>query len=346
MNDPINFQSLMNHGAALYGEGKMEMALAAFQQARALEPLDNNAAAACATLLSHLNQPLSAYQVLATVRGSLWNDADGAANLAIAAETCGLADEALAAYQRALELNPDHVRTLNNLALWACRSGHWDDAVAKAARCVELLPSEPMLWMNLSDFLNGAHRDADALAQLEIATSMFPDLLELKIRHMVSLAFNAEFEQASQVFASLGPDASQILDAYLSGATTALPQHFQKKALTTPDAYDFFAMRAFEALKVCNWQSNDRITALLSKMLIEVKPNEAARDWRDATFYALMLPLTEEEQTQIRVVTGKTIRTIENRQSKLGPFKARPRSDGRVHIGIATQDLSDPLYAK
>src|SRR4051812_47054157 len=97
----------MSRGSQLDKAGQPELALAAFEKARALLPTDVNSASACATLLSVLDCPQAAYRTLLGVEVPLLQDADGAANLAIAAEGCGDLENAQKAYARALELNPN-----------------------------------------------------------------------------------------------------------------------------------------------------------------------------------------------------------------------------------------------
>ena len=129
MPEPASFDDLMARGAALHAAQRPEQALVAFEAALALCPGNANAASACATMLSNLGQPEAAYATLNTARAALLAYADGAANLAIAAETCGRLEEARAAYTCALELDPQHLRSLNNTALISARAGDWPAAI-------------------------------------------------------------------------------------------------------------------------------------------------------------------------------------------------------------------------
>lgn len=350
MHLSTDFDALMAQAAALYEAGKIEPALVAFDQARGLRPLHLQAIAACATLLSQLNQPQAAYRLLAEAKELLWHDADGVANLAIAAETCGQDDEAVAAYARALELDPNHLRSLNNLGLRAAARLDWPGAVAKAARCVELAPQEPLLWMNWADFLTGARREDEALAQLNTACERFPDSLPLAIRRYVSLAFNGQFDAAQQALQVLGKDThegQQLVDAYLASATASLPKQFQKHNVVAPDASDFYALRAFDRLQVCDWRHNDTLTQLIGQKLKEAETTRVPRDWRDAQFYALVLDLTESQQTQLRVVTGNAIDATQKLTPNWLGFKTRARrmhQEEPLRIGISTQTLADARY--
>ena len=352
MTKSSDFDSLMQRGSQLFEEGQTALALVEFQKAHALAPTDINAASACATLLSHLNQPQAAYQVLNSLKALLWHDADGVANLAITAEACGQMEEARQAYLQALALNPNHVRSLNNLALMASAQGQFDEAVDRAFRCVELLPLEPLLWMNLADFLTGAHREPEALVQLDEACKRFPDSAELALRRYVSLAFNARFDEAQLAFARLGPQADQMLGSFLQQAVAHLPRQFQVHSPTLPDAFEFYTIRAFDALTVCNWQKNDHVKVVLGEMLKNAQTSSALHDWRDALFYALFLDLTEPQETQLRAVTRNAIDQTQKRtpqwlplKNRAGPTGAKP-ANGRFRIGIATQHLSDKRFAR
>lgn len=352
MTNSSAFQELMQRGSQLYEEGKTGLALIEFQRALALEPGNLNAASACATLLTQLNQPQAAYRVLAAIKDKLWRDADGVANLGIAAEGCGQMTEAREAYLQALSIDSNHVRSLNNLALMAAAQGQFGEAVDKAARCVELHPQEPLLWMNLVDFLTGARREPEALAQLDKASAQFPTSVELAIRRYVLLAFNARFDEAQSAFARLGPQADQLLGRYLQQAMAHLPRQFQVHSPTLPDAFEFYTIRAFDALTVCNWQKNDRVRAVLGDMLKNAANSGVHHDWRDALFYAQFLDLTEKQQAQLRVITGNTIKHVQKSTPNWLPLKtgSRPKisneSPQKFRIGIATQHLTDKRYTQ
>ncbi len=349
MADTRDFAGWMASGSALYEAGNLAPALVAFQSALAQAPQELQAINAVATLLSELDQPAAAYKVLADAKHLLWDDADGIANLAIAAEACGQDKEAAQAYQRALALEPNHVRSLNNLAIRAAHSGDWDSATSHMARCVTLMPEEPLLWKNQADFLTGARREAQALAQLELACARFPDSLDLAIRRMVSLAFNGQLEASDRAFAALGPQASDILANFLREAIASLPRHMQKQSTAVPDAFEFYCLRSFDGLNVCQWRGQDRLVALLAERLERAEATGEVRDWRDTQFYALFLALSEDQQVRIRAVAARTILKAQQGNPHWTPYVARAltgarQADTRLRIGVSTQDLADPRY--
>jgi protein O-GlcNAc transferase len=343
---PGNFRLHMELGAALHSAGQPERALVAFEKALALAPRDSEAASACATLMFELDRPHAAYACLATVRDQLLLTADGVCNLAVAAEACGEHDEARACYQHALALEPDHLRSLNNMALIAAREGRWEQAIANARRCVELLPGEPLLWLNLCDMLVGSRNFMAALDVLARATTSFPQLPALAIRQVVVLAFNAEFERAGAALDAMGPQGLQLLRDHLAASTHPSPDAPVGKATATaPNLRELFTQQAFEALVVCDWRYNDKLLDVIRELLAHALQTGEPRDWRDTQFYGLALPLEESELAKIRVTSTQAI--ADSLTGGLAPFTARRAvtPDGRMRIGLATQSLRDPRFA-
>jgi predicted O-linked N-acetylglucosamine transferase (SPINDLY family) len=336
----------MAYGSALHAAGQRELALTVFEQCLALEPSSARTASACATLLFELGRPQAAYQVLAGAREQLLQDADGAANLAIAAEACGQTDEARAAYERALALDPQHLRAHNNLGLMAAREGRWDEALAHAQRCVELAPGVALLRVNLCDLLTASRDYPSALACLDEAIRHFPGAAELLVRRAIVLAFQARFDESQAAFAALGPQASALLKQFLDASALAADRPVRKTALVLPDAWELFTQQAFEALQQADWRDHDRLTLALRGTLARVSASGEARDWRDTQFYSLVLPLDEEEHATLRRVTIATIQSLVPQDAG---WKGRPspplRGDGRLRIGIAAQSLADARYA-
>jgi protein O-GlcNAc transferase len=338
----------MLRGAQLHAAGQLEQALIAFEKALALQPNDVNAASACATLLSALSRPVAAYKALLSVEALLLETADGAANLAIAAESCGDLARAGMAYKRALTLDPNHGRALNNVGLMAAAQAQWEPALECARKCLAQDPGHAPYHVNLSDYLCGARRYADALAVLQDAASRFPDDLDIRIRSAAVLAFNGDFEQSHE--------ASQRFDA----ATLAYFHEFLGRAIAPayldhklrllqgelPDARQLYTGQAFEAMTVCDWRDNERVTATLRQMLDECVRTGQRRDWRDAQFYGLMLGMDENELAQLRKISIAKIG--EDLKASLPPLcnaQNRRRRDDRIQIGIAVQSLRDERHA-
>ena len=346
-NAPDDFALHMKLGEALHIAQLPGRALAVFEKALALAPQNINAVSACAALLSELAQPDAAYRLLQGLQARLMTDVDGLANLAIAAEDCGEFAQARQYYEQALAMNPAHLRSLNNLALMSAREGLWDAAVAHASYCLELQPQEHAFWLNLSDFLSGARLYCAALEHLAKGLRCFPGSGELALRYAVVLAFNADFDQSAKAFASLHPDVVARFEHLLASAQAVVTPDglIQKPPAALPDPYQLYTRAAFEAIQTCDWREHDRLTATLRAMLADCRKTGIGRDWRDAQYYGIALPLHEDEVAQIREISIATIAA--NQRKPIPAFTLRrtmPR-DGRIHVGLAIQSLREPRFA-
>lgn len=61
-------------------------------------------------------------------------------------------DEAVAAYQRALELDPNYADALHALAMTYAQLGRLDDAIAAAKSLIEVAPQDELAYTSLSIF--------------------------------------------------------------------------------------------------------------------------------------------------------------------------------------------------
>ena len=339
----------MLRGAQLHAGGQLEQALMAFEKALALQPDDVNVASACAALLSALSRPGASYKVLLSVEALLLETADGAANLAIAAESCGDMARARAGYQRALALDPHHGRALNNVGLLAAAQAQWKAALECARKCLAQDPTHAPYHVNLSDYLCGARRYAEALSVLEAAAVHFPDNLDIRIRRAAVLAFRGNFQKSQELSERFDAATREYFQAFLSRAITPaqLDHKLRVPAGALPDARQLFTGQGFEAMTVCDWRDNERVTSTLRQMLDECVRTGEYRDWRDAQFYGLMLDMDENELAQLRSVSVSRI-SADLKKSPLPVFKQRQkpaRRDERIQIGIAVQSLRDERQA-
>lgn len=324
----------MLRGSQLHATGQPEKALIAFENALALMPGDVNTASACAALLSELSRPAAAYKTLLTVKTKLLEDADGATNLAIAAEAWGDLEAASQAYQRALDLNPRHLRALNNVGLLAARNLQWSLAIDCARQCVALAPEQFNHHLHLADALCGRRDFAQALEVLNAALEMFPGNTGIRIRQVVVLAFLAEFKASKSLLQQLTPKEHAALQQFLGNMYAELP-----------DAYQLYLGQAFEAMAICDWTNHEKLTSVIRQLLADCGSSGQARDWQGAAFHALTLDLSEGEMTLLRRLS-LPLRTTDNK-STLPAFahKLRFSNDGRIHIGWVVQSLRDEPYA-
>ena len=326
-------------GSSLHQAGHAERALVEFEKALAAQPDDLHAANACATLLCELQRPKAALAILQNVRTLLWQDAQSVTNLGIVCEQCAMPEEALAAYEQALHLDPAHVRSLNNSALIAASLENWNQAIERLTRCTALEPHEAAWAVNLCDVLTGAHQHVQALTCIEQAWQRFAPRADIAVRRAVILAFNAQFDAAQTAFDQLPGNARQLLQDYLQQAQSLGGQAVGKALRTLPNVQELYLVQAFAALQDCHWAGQDVLVGTMRHLLAQSRQSQTHFDWRDAQFYALVLPLTEQEQTQFRIATARN-----NPAPNLPPLHPTPHPDGRIHVGLVTQSLHDARY--
>ena len=341
------FASLMQRGSQLHAEGQLEGALRAFEDALALRPADTHAASAAATLLSALSRPHAAYKVLLSVEKTLSDQADGACNLAIAAESCGYMKQAKIAYQHALELDPDHLRSLNNMGLLEAAESNWPAAIACAQRCVELDQDDASYHQNLSDHLSGARRFSEALEVLDAAARRFSDYLDITVRRIIVLAFNGDFEKSRQLEATLDATGQSYLLTFVT-RSLASPEDTSAVYMPQPvkrDAFELYTWQAFAAMKVCDWRSNEQLTANLRIVLADTSNAHRHTDWQQVAFYAQALQMHEDELTSLHGLRNDTasLTAIALIPAFTNTRKTLTRQhDPRIHVGLAVHSLHDP----
>jgi protein O-GlcNAc transferase len=344
----------MARGTELDLAGHPEHALAAFEKARALSPLDVNAASACATLLSVLDCPQAAYRTLLSVEAGLMQSADGAANLAIAAEACGDLAKAQSAYARALELDPAHLRSLNNVAILSGSASQWDHAIHLARLCIALQPDNALYHANLAEYLTGARRYAEALEGVRAATGQFPAHVELKIRHITLMAFSGELENADAALKALDDGARSLLQEFLLKLETAEANAeegtVRGKAAdhAADDALRIHMRQAFRNRAICDWRHHRGLGEMVRQALADAIAAGRFRDWGDVPYHGMVLGMDEDAVLRMCVQQRQA---ASHRLKACPPFKAWPSAsgvphDGRIQVGLAVQSLADATRVK
>lgn len=341
----------MSRGTALHAAGQLEQALLAFENALALAPQDVNTASACATLLALLDRPQAAYRTLLSVEAQLMTSADGAANLAIAAEACGALDKAEAAYAQALHIDPEHVRSLNNVGILAASASQWQLAITLARKCLALQAGHAPHHANLAEFLAGDGQYAEALELVTQARRQFPDDVDLAIRHTALLAFTGELDKCNAALAGMDAQGRQLLEKFLAkpgwpGRLLAHAGGSPDRPSASPDALAIHARQALVNMSLCDWRGNDLFAGLMRQTLAaSASQVQAGRDWQETTFYGVTLGLQDSELHQVRQETNAALQA--GLKSPPPTFAARSRArssksaapDPRIRVGLAVQSL-------
>jgi len=160
-------------------------AIAGFEQAIELDPEFGNAYAYLAEAQAYVHQnwdrsPERAERALAAAQHAVELDpTNPAAHRALGAYHYRIAKDyptALASYNRALELDPQHVNAIRMTAYVARRAGQWEEA---ADRLVEAnaIESTPAALLELSTTYRNMNRYEDAEAAIDRAAALDPEAL-------------------------------------------------------------------------------------------------------------------------------------------------------------------------
>ncbi len=106
---------------------------------------------------------------------------DGWYDLGLAYAGANQHAEAIAAFRKQLELDPNHKHANGDLAMELQQTGKNDDAIAAYRKQLEITPYDPTVLKNLGLLLAQLGRDADARTELEAAAAIPPDDPETKM---------------------------------------------------------------------------------------------------------------------------------------------------------------------
>ncbi|MES2913261.1 MAG: hypothetical protein V4718_17850 [Pseudomonadota bacterium] len=336
--------ALMQRGSRLHHEGDLPQALIAFEEALQALPGNLDACSATATMLSLLGRPAAAYRLLLEVETGLMATADGAANLAIAAESCGDMPKAYSAYEQALQIDPGNLRALTNVGLISASLSQWDMAIACARKCVAMQPADLNHRQTLSDVLTSARRYPEALSVLQEAGKAFPGYLDITIRHITVLAFSGDLEGATTLETGLdGAGKAHLREFLAQSLQRSATSSFELLPPGSPfSALQLFAVQAYAAMAECDWRNNSRLSELTRDVLIHGRPQDFSTLGKDCQLYALTLDLNDAELVQLN--SASFAAAVNNRDTPLPAFVpgARKRTspkDERLRVGFAIHQL-------
>jgi protein O-GlcNAc transferase len=152
-------------GLSAWKDGRLDIAEGEFQKALTLNPTHEKSCLNLARVLLEGHRPTDALTVLD--RAIEIDSTSGAAYRlkGNALGDLGRSDEAVAAYQAAIQLDPKDAWSMNNLAFIRIREGRYDEALPALARATELRKDVPVFYNNLGMALeHGGHYAAAAEA--------------------------------------------------------------------------------------------------------------------------------------------------------------------------------------
>jgi Flp pilus assembly protein TadD len=152
-------------GLSAWKDGRLDVAETEFQKSLTLDPTHQKSCLNLARVLIDGHRPTEALTVLDravaidSTNSSVYRLKGNALN------DLGRDDEAVVAYQSAIQLDPEDAWSMNNLAFIRIREGRYNDALPALARATELRKDVPVFYNNLGMALeHGGHYAAAAEA--------------------------------------------------------------------------------------------------------------------------------------------------------------------------------------
>jgi len=120
-------------------------------------------------------------------------------NLALLFSDRGRTDEAMAHYQKAIELKPDFFQAHNNLGILLADRGRTDEAIAHYRKLLEIKPDYTDAHNNLGILLAKSGRIDEALAHFRKALEIRPDAIGALKNYAVALAQKGQLTAATSL---------------------------------------------------------------------------------------------------------------------------------------------------
>jgi Tfp pilus assembly protein PilF len=145
-------------------------------------------------------------------------------DLALEHHRAGRLDLAIASYQRAIQLKPDHAESFNNLGNALKEKGRLDQAMDCYRQAIKLKPHYPDAQYNLALALAGKGSLEEAIGCFRLAIQLKPDFAEAHSNLGNALWFTGQIDQATQQYQkalALNPD---LPEAHLNLGVVHLAQ--------------------------------------------------------------------------------------------------------------------------
>src|SRR5882762_2285975 len=143
---------------------------------------------------------------------------DGWYDLGLAYAGANRHADAIGAFRKQIELDPNHKHANGDLAMELQQTGKTDEAIAAYRKQLETAPYDKMMHKNLGLLLAQLGRDADARTELEAATAIPPDDPETKLALAQVYGRLGEKSQAQELMKGLtgSADADSGHDIFAS----------------------------------------------------------------------------------------------------------------------------------
>jgi predicted O-linked N-acetylglucosamine transferase (SPINDLY family) len=191
----------------------------------------------------------------------------------------GRVDEALASFQRALQLRPDFVQSLNNQGGALAEMNRNEEALASYDRALAVAPGEADGWYNRGVALQNLDRKDEALAAYDKAVALKPSAAEAWNNRGNLLREDRRLDEAMESFQralSADPRHADTL-ANIGGGLQDLKRfaeaarEFRKLEMVAPDHKYLLGGLALSALMLCDWAALDEVGPRLAPAVMSGK---------------------------------------------------------------------------
>ena len=112
-------------------------------------------------------------------------------------------DKAIASYQKALQLNPNHTDSYNNMGMALNDQGRFDEAVESYQKAINLEPNYADAHYNLGNALQQTGDLKQAIESYKASLALSPDDAEVLLNYGNALKNYGDFDQAIRVYAQV-----------------------------------------------------------------------------------------------------------------------------------------------
>ncbi len=313
-------------GAARHQQGRLEGALAAFEQSIHHDPSHPQALSARAHMLALLGRVAEAVEGYRECLRRSPLDAQLHVNLAIVLEQTGSDGEALTHYESALRQVPDYAPALMNRGVLLIRLERLEEALANNDRLAAAHPDLPDAHFNRAEVLLALHRFEPALAAADRALSLHPGHLKAAFDRGLALAALGRLDESQTAF-----EAARALD----------PEGFA--ALHSPltervDPRLIYLQMAWERQMRCDWSDRERYVDELDGYVDEATAAGRAIPERALVFQSLSLPLSPATRLSLATGVARAVQATALREA--APFTRWSGTTRRLRVGYLSPNFT------
>ncbi len=195
-----NFGIRIDLGNALAAQGRLDEAIAEYQQAVQSQPkltFPHERLAAALRANGRLDEAIAQFEEILKLDP---NDATAQNEIGAILFDQGHLDEAIARYRASVALDPNATATWYNLGIALCYQGHYAEAVEPLQKAVALQPDNPHTHYNLGIAFFHTDRMEDAIREFKTTLALEPNAPKTHYRLGLALAQSGHRAEAAEQF--------------------------------------------------------------------------------------------------------------------------------------------------